>query len=340
MIEDVFRTEDLPRADRFDAWCERAAQSHAPVEMSSAHVADFRGFQQAVQLGAVPVYASEWQPAVVRRTPRLVRRSDPERYRLSFVRSGTVGTAVNGQHITHGPCGLFSHTTSAPLELRIGTREDRVKAVSVEVPRTLMPQPAAQVDHVIGRPLSGRDGTSALLAAFLTTLTAGARSCTTADAARLETVLLDLVTAVFAHELDAVDHLPPEAHRRTLTLGIRAFIRQHLHDPALTPAVIAAAHHISVSHLHRLFQPERDTVAAYIRHQRLERIRRDLSDPAQRTIPVHRIAARWGLTQHTAFTRAFRARYGISPRDYRVQTLGSGTTSAGQAAASGGAPGQ
>ncbi|WP_275562528.1 hypothetical protein [Streptomyces sp. 5-6(2022)] len=34
----------------------------------------------------------------------------------------------------------------------------------------------------------------------------------------METVLLDLVTAVFAHELDAVDHLPPEAHRRTLIL--------------------------------------------------------------------------------------------------------------------------
>ncbi|MBL1120494.1 hypothetical protein JK364_50620 [Streptomyces sp. 110] len=176
MNEDVFRTEELPRADRFDAWRERAAHSHAPVEMSSARFAHFRGFQQAVQLGAVPVYASEWQPAVARRTPRLIRQPAPERYRLSFIRSGTVGTAVNGRHITYGAYGLFSHTTWAPFEPRIGTREDRVKAVSVEVPRALLSLPAAQVDHVIGRPLSGRDGTGALLAAFLNTLTADARS--------------------------------------------------------------------------------------------------------------------------------------------------------------------
>ncbi|MYU09390.1 hypothetical protein GTZ78_01475 [Streptomyces sp. SID8361] len=87
----------------------------------------------------------------------------------------------------------------------------------------------------------------------------------------METVLLGLVTVVFARELDAAEHLPPEGHRRILILPVRALIRRHLHDPALTPAVIAAAHHILAIHLHRLFQPERDTFAAYFRHQRLER---------------------------------------------------------------------
>ncbi|MGA6153801.1 AraC family transcriptional regulator [Stenotrophomonas sp. NPDC087984] len=321
MIETVFRTEDLPQADRFDAWCERAAQSHAPVAISSAHSADFRGFQQVVRLDAVPAYAAGWQPAVVRRTPRLIRQSDPERYRLSFIQRGTVGITINGRETTYGPYGLFSHTTSIPYELHIGTRGDQVEANSVEVPREVLPLAGAQADHVIGRPLRGRDGTGALLATFLTTLTATAGTFTAADAARLEKVLLDLVAAVFAHELDALNHLSPETHRRTLTLRIRAFIRRHLHDPDLTPTVIAAAHHISVSYLHRLFQPEQDTVTTYIRHQRLERIRRDLADPAQHTVPLHHIAARWGFVHQATFTRAFRATYGMAPRDYRQEAL-------------------
>ncbi|MFK4186909.1 helix-turn-helix domain-containing protein [Streptomyces sparsogenes] len=54
----------------------------------------------------------------------------------------------------------------------------------------------------------------------------------------------------------------------------------------------------------------------YIRHQRLELIRRALTDPAHHSTPVHRIAARRGLSQPAVFTRAFRAAYGMSPSEY------------------------
>ncbi|MFF5564692.1 helix-turn-helix domain-containing protein [Streptomyces sp. NPDC012623] len=58
-------------------------------------------------------------------------------------------------------------------------------------------------------------------------------------------------------------------------------------------------------------------VSATIRHQRLERARHDLADPALRTVPVHGIAARWGFGHPAAFSRAFRAAYGVPPADYR-----------------------
>nr|WP_243274742.1 helix-turn-helix domain-containing protein [Streptomyces albus] len=59
------------------------------------------------------------------------------------------------------------------------------------------------------------------------------------------------------------------------------------------------------------------TVAAWIRRQRLEHCRRDLADPRLRDRPIHAIAARWGFPRPGDFTRAFRAAYGIPPRDYR-----------------------
>ncbi|MFJ4923763.1 helix-turn-helix domain-containing protein [Streptomyces sp. NPDC088725] len=110
---------------------------------------------------------------------------------------------------------------------------------------------------------------------------------------------------------------------RALLLRVRAFVQRHLHDPGLSPAIIAAAHNISVSYLHRLFRGHDSTVAAWIRGQRLEHARRDLADRTLRTVPVHRIAARWGFPGHATFTRAFRATYGLPPRDYRHQALGS-----------------
>jgi AraC-like DNA-binding protein len=84
--------------------------------------------------------------------------------------------------------------------------------------------------------------------------------------------------------------------------------RPALHDPDLGPAVLAAAHHISTSYLHRLFRADGDlTVAAWIRGRRLERARHGLADPALRALPISRIAARCGFADHVAFTRAFGA---------------------------------
>ncbi|MFD0351111.1 helix-turn-helix domain-containing protein [Kitasatospora aburaviensis] len=125
------------------------------------------------------------------------------------------------------------------------------------------------------------------------------------------------MSALLAHHLDAEEALPPESRRRALTHRIRAFIRTRLHDPGLSPGAVAAAHHISVSYLHRLFEGEEETVAAWIRRQRLERARRDLADPALAAVPVHVIAARCGFPRAADFSRAFRGAYGLAPRDFR-----------------------
>ncbi|MGH3241637.1 MAG: helix-turn-helix domain-containing protein, partial [Spirillospora sp.] len=58
-------------------------------------------------------------------------------------------------------------------------------------------------------------------------------------------------------------------------------------------------------------------VAGWARTQRLERARRDLTDPSQRATPVQAVAARWGFAHASDFSRAFRRAYGMSPRDYR-----------------------
>jgi AraC-like DNA-binding protein len=72
-----------------------------------------------------------------------------------------------------------------------------------------------------------------------------------------------------------------------------------------------------VRYLHRLFEAQDTTVAAWIRRRRLERCRRDLADPAFRGVPVSAVAARWGLPDPAHFSRLFRRTYGLPPAEYR-----------------------
>jgi AraC-like DNA-binding protein len=105
-------------------------------------------------------------------------------------------------------------------------------------------------------------------------------------------------------------------------LRIRAFIEQRLADPELTPATIAAEHHISLRYLHKLFHGQGITVAGWIRDRRLERCRRDLADPTLTARPISAVAARWGFTNPAHFSQAFRAAYGLSPRQFREHHTG------------------
>lgn len=142
------------------------------------------------------------------------------------------------------------------------------------------------------------------------------------DAPRLAVVLRETLAGLFARTLqDEEQYVPTAAYRRDLLLRMRMFIDQHLSDPELGPRLIAAAHNVSISYVHRLFGDDGTTVAGWIRARRLERARRDLCDPAMRTVPVHHIAARWGFSHHAAFTRAFRTAYGVAPRDLRRTAL-------------------
>jgi AraC-like DNA-binding protein len=101
---------------------------------------------------------------------------------------------------------------------------------------------------------------------------------------------------------------------------IKDYIHQHLDDPALDPARIAAAAHISTRYLHKLFEAEHHTVALYIKGLRLDRARRDLMDPRLAHRPIAAVAHTRGFHDLSGFNRAFKAAYGVSPKDLRAPT--------------------
>lgn len=317
-METVFVSEDLPPADRFGYWRECLSNTHAPVDMSSEYSADFRVRQRSLRLGAVTVWPATFQPMVCRRTPRLIRRSDPETYHLSLVRQGIAGASWGKRDATYRPSDL--HVQDSSRSCTTWAESDRgetISTVGLEIPRTLLSLPQSLADRMIGHPLPGREGIGELLSHCLVQLSSDPDAYRPSDGPRLGTVLVDLVSALFAHTLEAERALVPESRQRALVLRVRAFIDQHLHDPDLTPASIAAAHHISISYLYRVFRTDGITVAGWIRRQRLERARRDLADPALRNLPVHQVAARWGFPHPAVFTRAFRTAYDVSPSEYR-----------------------
>jgi AraC-like DNA-binding protein len=316
MIEKVFRSDDVPSTDRFDAWRKRLGRDVFPLGPRGDQGDGFRSETRLLRLGGSRVWSTVVDPATIRRTAELVRQSDPGVYTLILPLIGGNEVAQADREAVHGPFDMHVLDSSRPVHLRL-LGSPSVSLIGADVPKSGFPLPAPWMDQLLTQRLPGREDVGALLSGFLLQLTHDTASYRSSDGPRLEAALLELLTALFAHHLDADDSSAPNSARRALVLEIQAFIRQHLQDPQLTPPAIAAAHHISVSYLHRVFQGEGITVSSWIREQRLANARRDMADPTLRSTPIHVIASRWGFPRAADFSRTFRNAYGIPPKDYR-----------------------
>lgn len=97
-------------------------------------------------------------------------------------------------------------------------------------------------------------------------------------------------------------------------------LRNGLSDPALSPAAVAAEHHVSVRTLHYAFATAGTTFIGELMRERLQRARELLADPRAQDIPVMEIAARCGFNDPSHFARRFRRQFGVAPLAYRRAT--------------------
>jgi AraC-like DNA-binding protein len=135
-------------------------------------------------------------------------------------------------------------------------------------------------------------------------------------AAGVGTFSVELVRALVASAAHDARHRR-EALATTVLAQIRAYVRQHLSDPDLTPEVIAAAHHISLRHLYKVCAAADFSLHEWIIKQRLQGARDELAGAPSQYRSIAMIAQRWGFSNPTHFSRRFRDAYGITPRDWR-----------------------
>jgi AraC-like DNA-binding protein len=179
--------------------------------------------------------------------------------------------------------------------------------------------PAADLTRLCAQRLDGTSGVGQLVSGYLSTLASIGGSLDPVDALHLSSATADLLSVMLGGRLRMLSKLSPERRDRERFIRIRHFIRTNLGDPALAPDTIAAAHHISLRTLHRLFQAHAGTtVSTWIRERRLEGYRTDLLDPALAAWSVYRIAIKWGFTDASHASRVFKAAYGLSPAVYRA----------------------
>ncbi|MFI7428997.1 helix-turn-helix domain-containing protein [Micromonospora sp. NPDC049836] len=317
----ILDTEQVPAPDRFGLWLDMVSDSPTPLRVRSDHAGDFVARAEFLELGPLLIARYRYPSLDCVRTRQLIQRSDPDYYLLALTLTGGSAAGQEGRQSTLGPGEFTFYDCSRPHEVRHHGDRGRADASSVVafIPYEALPLPYARLAPLFAGRMSGSEGIGALLADYLVRLSGHPEQYHAADAERLAGVGLDLAATMLGRHLVTEDAIPADVRRRALLAQIQAHIRRHLGEPGLGPQLIADAHHISIRSLHRLFEDEQTTVAAYIRDQRLARCRRDLAEPALRDLPIQTIAARWGFRDKAHFSRVFRSAHQESPQAYRAR---------------------
>ena len=114
--------------------------------------------------------------------------------------------------------------------------------------------------------------------------------------------------------------MAPEFRRSPLEAlreRIVAYIDANLARSSLSAEDIA--HHMGCSrrYLHRAFEGEGMTLERFVWDRRLERSKEELLSPARASVSISEIAFACGFNSSAHFSRAFKSKYDVSPRELR-----------------------
>ncbi|MEU8288749.1 helix-turn-helix domain-containing protein [Micromonospora sp. NPDC048905] len=313
-------TTVLAPADRFEFWHALVAQETAPAHISSAQLDNFVAYAQAIDLGPIRLTSLRYPSLDSTRPAQLVRRAEADVYQLALPLTGrNVLTQDRNESAFEAGNHFTLLDTARPHVARHSADGPGLAAtITVQIPHAALPFAPDLLRRLLAMTMPSHLGVGGLLANHLRSVAAQPEQYGQADAEVLGRVALDLLTAMLAQHLDVEGTLSPEARHTALRARVVDFIDRHLGSAELSPRSVAAAHHISLRSLHRLFEGETTTAAELIRVKRLEQCRRDLGNPLHLRQPVQAIAARWGFADKAHFSRLFRARFGLSPQAYRA----------------------
>ncbi|WP_338701919.1 helix-turn-helix domain-containing protein [Streptomyces sp. Q6] len=274
------------------------------------------------RVGPLTVCSVRANATIVRRTPVLARDDMEPSVFVGLQVTGSSVVVQDGREAVLRPGDLALYDTTRPYTL---LNRDGIHQHYFRIPRAELALPEGLLKLATAVPFSRRDPLADLTATCLRRIARRQAGPAPSPAHDLEAagrpgieMLRALVAARLGEQRTAF-----QAADETLCLRVMDHVRAHLGDHDLTPARVAAHHHVSLRQLYKVLSRNGVHLGEWIRSQRLERCRAELASASAQHRSIAAIGYRWGFPNAAHFSRAFRTAFGITPSDWRALHAGS-----------------
>jgi AraC-like DNA-binding protein len=307
----VFSTDAVDRAKRYAAWRDAICDVYVHVNVEADDPDNYDGFIRETQFGNVAITDCLLSQQHISRRKSHLSKLDKDCYYVQFIQTGSINVLQSGASFltTAGLGALFCASEPYDLECM-----GKVRSYYLEIPRQAFGSRFPDGQAPLAATMSTGRGLGRIAVEFCSTLASQGAALEAGTRARLGEELMDILALAFdsAHRDEPMTE---QVVRKARLRSVKAWIEDHLCDPALSPEMIAKSNGISLRYLHALFRLEGQSVSNWVWNRRIE-LGHDMllrSDHNARSLTE--IAYRVGFSSSSHFSTMFRRRFGIRPSD-------------------------
>lgn len=315
---ETYRTCDLPVRTRIAAWSELFSSRLCRASLTPLDSEHFTAELHLGEFGSLRIARMLCSDSSIHRTPAHVSHSAPRFYTFALQVRGSSELAQYGHRARLDAGDLTLCDNAAPyVHALSGQSELILLRVPAQVLRRHMPCP----ESFCALRLSSSEAMTPIVASLMTNLTSRmGTGLPDPVQERLAQQLLEIIATSYTLAFDAT--LAPRSAQGNRLARARQIIEQQLRNPDLGPGLIARSMKVSTRYLRMIFAGADEQVSTYIMRRRLEESARQLVDAHWQGRSICEIAFGWGFNSAPHFSRSFRDRFGMSPREYRARQAG------------------
>jgi AraC-like DNA-binding protein len=308
-------THDVAAPRRLAFWTDMVCDTYVQLQCDTPSGVDvIDGEIVSDELATLQLSRVTSTAQFVRRTPDLIARASEDHFLVSIQTQGRGVVSQDGRDAVLGPGDFALYDSTRPYQL---TFDSDFQQFVLKLPGPTLRTALRDTQRLTATTVSGERGAGHLMIQMIRTLADDIGSLAPRSAAAVADSVSQILIAGLA-TLPAATQVPVSHLTAYHREQIKSLVRSRLADPELGVMQIAQALRLSPSTLHRAWAGEACSLSDWIWSQRLDAARRDLCDPARAACTVSEIAFAWGFSDAAHFSRAFRARFGCSPREMRI----------------------
>lgn len=315
-------TAQAPNADKFSYWNDVICSTVVDLDFRPIDLSNFEASIAGFDTPEMGVYHIHTQPHLVYRGSSEISRLDNDALVINFVTSGTLYSEQDSRGVLLQAGDAAISDAARPYFLRF---DDPLGCVSVKINKSLLSQRALDYRKITASSIVAGSALGTLTVDYLSSMLKQVPSLNERTALQASHIFRDLLSATVEQLMPrtgSVRSASVPKHRAVALLQVKNYVDKKIGEPGLDPTAVAKATQLLSRYINKLFEEEGTSLSRYIWSQRLNRCAAYLKDPRQCEKSISSIAFQTGFNDVSHFSRAFKMRFGMSPRDFRYYFFG------------------